>query len=94
MRAVVPNATKLSDLAAALPEPFASQIAAKTADLRALVEDLAEKNRIATSVAQSLHTQVQAVFAAVVQVGQQPAGYGRTGREQHAGGNRLLDAVG
>jgi hypothetical protein len=94
MRALGPPGTRLNEIAAALPEPHKSRIAAKTQGLQRLAHALTEKNKLAAAVARGLHTHVRSVFAAVAEVGQESIGYARDGQVQHGNRNALLDAVG
>lgn len=85
---------KLGELAARLPEPFASQIRAKNEGLRVAARSLEEKNRLVAIVARSLHAHVRGVFADLAGANQETVVYERTGRHDQRVTRSWVDAVG
>jgi hypothetical protein len=85
---------RLTEIAGRLPQPFSSQIVAKSAELRGLAENLEEKNRLAAAVAQSVHSHIRAVFAEVAKANQETIGYGRNGKHEAMTTRAWVDAVG
>jgi len=85
---------RLSEIAALLPEPWASRLRAKIAGLRQVAAALQEKNRLAATVARNLHTHICAVFADVAQVNQETIVYGPSGKHEQRRTTSWVDAVG
>ncbi len=54
---------KLKDVAARLPEPFASSLRARSTALQASAAELQRKNRLAGRVAQDLQSHIRGIFA-------------------------------
>jgi hypothetical protein len=85
---------KLTELAARLPEPLASQIRAKNEGLRVAARRLEEKNRLVAVVARGLHAHVRGVFAELAGANQETVVYERTGRHDQRVTRSWVDAVG
>ncbi|MBI5865546.1 MAG: flagellar export chaperone FlgN [Planctomycetes bacterium] len=85
---------KLSALSEKLPEPFSSQIRAKSEGLRAIATRLEEKNRLAAIVARTLHKHIRGVFADLAKANQETVVYGRTGQHEQRTTRSWVDAVG
>lgn len=90
----IDSAVKLSDLATSMPEPFSSQILAKTAGLRAAARELEGSNRLVAAVAQALHRHLRGVLAEVASANQQTVVYGSTGRHEQRTTRSWVEAVG
>lgn len=84
----------LRELVREIPEPYASQITAKTVGLRVLSESLKRKNDLAARVARGLHTHIRSVFAAVAEANQETVVYGSDGRHEPRNRDGWVDAVG
>lgn len=86
--------SRLSEIAARLPEPFCTEILGKSAELRRLATNLEEKTRLAAAVAQSVQSHIRAVFAEVARAGQETVVYGRSGQHEAVTRQTWVDAVG
>jgi len=83
-----------ADVVAALPEPERSRLQAKTAGLRRIAAELQEKNRLAASVARSLHSHIRSVFEEIARHGQESGVYGPNGQTSPVVSESWVDAVG
>lgn len=90
----VPQRPRLSEIAAVVPEPFSSQILAKTLGLRDLAEKLQRKNRLAAAVARGLQDHIRAVFAEAASANCEAVAYGRNGKADERVNRNWVDAVG
>lgn len=93
-----PNAAadelKLDEIASRMPEPFSSQIRAKSEGLRSAAGALQQKNRLLATVARTLHNHIRGVFADLANDTQETLVYGRTGQHEKHTAKRWVDAVG
>ncbi len=89
-----PRPVTLSDISAALPEPVASALRARSAALQELARDLQRKNKIAASVAQNLQTHIRGVFAEIANVANESLGYSPAGKHEVKRTRCWVDAVG
>jgi hypothetical protein len=77
-----------------LPEPLASSLRARNAALQAVAGELQRKNRLNAKVAQNLQMHICGIFAEVASGAQPAPVYGPSGRQNAAGSQKWLDAVG
>lgn len=85
---------KLDEIASRMPEPFSSQIRAKSEGLRSAAGALQQKNRLLATVARTLHNHIRGVFADLANDTQETLVYGRTGQHEKHTAKRWVDAVG
>lgn len=85
---------KLEEIAARLPEPFSSQIRAKSEGLRSAAGALEQKNALLATVARTLHSHVRGVFADLAKDAQETLVYGRSGQHEKHTARCWVDAVG
>lgn len=85
---------KLDDIASLMPEPFSSQIRAKSEGLRSAASALQQNNRLLSTVAHTLHSHIRGVFADLANDTQETLVYGRTGQHEKHTARRWVDAVG
>lgn len=84
----------LGDLAAALPEPLASSLWARSAGLQAAAEELQRKNQLVALVAQKLQSHIRGIFAEVAGVTTATPLYGPAGQRDARATRTWVDAVG
>jgi flagellar biosynthesis/type III secretory pathway chaperone len=89
-----PTTASLAEYARRLPEPFSSYIAARNGALREIARALQQKNRLAASVARSLHAHVRSIFAELARANQESVVYGPDGQHEQTETEAWVNAVG
>lgn len=85
---------RVTEVAAFLPQPMASQVGAAAIRLKGLGEELKRKNALVRDVTQGLQAHIRGIFASLARDGEESISYGPNGRESRNRVRTWVDAVG
>ncbi|MDX2198295.1 MAG: hypothetical protein SF069_04890 [Phycisphaerae bacterium] len=85
---------RVTEVAAFLPQPMASQVGAAAIRLKGLGEELKRKNALVRDVTQGLQAHIRGIFASLAREGEESISYGPNGRESRNRVRTWVDAVG